>query len=119
MTTLNVIGSQSGREAYGLVPSAQVDAVVLEAAVAETYTVPAGVHALLFSADGDFYARPNAVAAVPTDEVADGTAPIFNPVLWIVDSRNEAAQLIDGYAIATVSLIAAAARIVTIQRFTR
>ena len=56
-----------------------VDAMVLAAGVAETYTLPDGVRWMTFSATDDFYVRPDGTASVPTDEVSDGTASHLNP----------------------------------------
>src|SRR5207249_10304100 len=50
-----------------------VDARDLAASTNETHTVPTGADYVIFSADGDFYAKPNGAAAVPSD-VTDGTA---------------------------------------------
>lgn len=40
-----------------------------------------GAAFILFSADGDFYAKKNGPAAIATD-VTDGTASELNPTIW-------------------------------------
>ncbi len=80
-----------------------IDARVLAANAAETHTVPAGAAFVIFSSDGDFYARPNTAAAVPGADVTDGSASELNPVIW------------DLAGVTSISLVAAAARIVTLS----
>jgi hypothetical protein len=81
-----------------------VDARDLAANTNETHTVPAGAEMVLFSADGDFYAKPNGAAAVPGD-VTDGTASQLNPKQWSLESTT------------SIGLIASAARRVTLSFF--
>ena len=81
-----------------------VDAMVLGAASAETYTIPAGARYIIFSAQqgSDFYIRCDGSAAeVPSTEVADGTGAFLNPAQ--IDCSN----------ISTISFIAPAAIIIT------
>ena len=80
-----------------------IDARVLAANVAETYTLTTGAQRCLFSADGNFYARPNATAAVPAADVSDGTASELNPTSWYVGN------------LTTIGLISTAATVVTIS----
>lgn len=56
-----------------------VDAVVLGAGTAESYTVPAGAAWAIFTSDGAFFARVTGTAAIPTTEVTDGTASMYVP----------------------------------------
>lgn len=79
-----------------------VDARDLAANTNETHTVPAGAEGVAFSADGDFYAKPNSAAAVPGD-VTDGTASELNPESW------------DLTGVTTIGLIASAARKITLS----
>lgn len=51
-----------------------VDAVVLGAGTEESYTVPSAANFAIITADGAFYARVGATAAIPVGEVTDGTA---------------------------------------------
>lgn len=78
-----------------------VDARDLAANTNETHTVPAGADFVIFSGDGDFYAKPNGAAAVPGD-VTDGTASEFKPSHWNLDN------------VTSIGLIATAARKVTL-----
>jgi hypothetical protein len=79
-----------------------VDAEVLAANTAASHTVPTGAKFVIFSSDGDFYARPNADPAVPAQAVADGSAGELNPTIW------------DLNGVTTIRLVAAATRIVTL-----
>ena len=59
-----------------------VDARALTAGgSAETFAVPAGADAVIFSANGVFYANPVTTATVPGD-TADGTASELSPTAW-------------------------------------
>jgi hypothetical protein len=80
-----------------------IDARVLGVATNETHTVPAGASFVYFSSTGPFYARPNAVAAVPAGDVTDGTGSEYNPVVWALDG------------VLTIGLISAAAQTVTLS----
>ena len=87
-------------------PAGWVDAFVLAAGVAETYTVPASARFVIFSATADFYANFNgATAAAPTTEISNGTASVLNPTARRVTPA------------ATVSLIAPAACTITVEVF--
>jgi hypothetical protein len=95
------------RDANGeltFIPSAPtyIDARDLAANVNETHSVPVGADYVLFSTDGDFYAKPNAAAAVPGD-VSDGTASQLNPKQWSLENTT------------SIGLIAPAARKVTLS----
>lgn len=83
-----------------------VDARVLAANVAEVWTAPASVRFVIFSANCDFYARPNAAAAVPAADVADGTASELNPAAWYFPNT-----------VTTIGVISASACIVTISAY--
>ena len=56
-----------------------IDNMVLAADTAEDYTIPTGARIVNLTADADFWARPDATAAIPTTEVADGTGSVLNP----------------------------------------
>ena len=66
----------------------EIDAMVLAADVAESYTVPSGARYLVFSAQADFWVNPGGSAAVPTTEVTDGSAAECNPVGWEVEAES-------------------------------
>ena len=80
MNKLKAIGS-SHPVLAGLHRSSSRYANVLAANVAEVVTVPAGANFVLFSATGDFWANFGAAAAIPSAEVADGSASYLNPGL--------------------------------------
>ena len=79
-----------------------IDARDLAASTNETHTVPAGADFVIFSADGDFYAKPNGAAAIPGD-VTDGSASELNPVIW------------DLNGVTSIGLIASSGRKVTLS----
>ena len=80
-----------------------IDARDLAANTNETHTVPAGAESVLFSADGDFYAKPNAAAAVISGDVTDGTASEISPRQW------------DLNGVTSIGLIAPTARKITLS----
>jgi hypothetical protein len=98
-----VIVRNRGEQTFARAYSDYIDARVLAANVNETHTVPTGSAFVLFSADGDFYAKPNAVAAVPAADVTDGSASELNPTLWSLSN------------VTSIGLIADAARKVTLS----
>lgn len=71
-----------------LLPSAPeyIDQVVCAAAnTPEDYTIPSGAEVLVFSANGNFWCKPNGSGARPTGDVTDGTAWDFNPAgYWVL-----------------------------------
>jgi hypothetical protein len=86
-----------------------IDARILGAGAAETFQAPATAKYVLFSANGDFYARidPAGVAAfVPAGDIVDGSAAELNPAMRQLPSDQ-----------AYISLIAAVATTVTMQFF--
>lgn len=75
---------------------------------AEDYTVPADCEIIVMRGNKDFYVRPaGGDAAVPTDEVADGTGSILNP---------STLQVTPGQVLSFIA--PAAATIVTIECYT-
>lgn len=72
-----------------------VDAMVLAANVAETYTVPATADFVLISSDVGFYINTNATATVPATEVTNGAASFYVPAsIQIVVNSSDAVSLI-------------------------
>ena len=73
----------SSRAALAPLPSDHVDPIVLSANLSQAHPVPAGVQYVLFSFDGDFYARfgesPAIAATLPTVSAADGEGSELNP----------------------------------------
>src|SRR4051812_28875290 len=97
-----------GMWAYALRQADWIDARVLAANVAETFQAPPGARFVLFSADGDFYCRlapASTAATVPAGDVTDGSASELNPIMRAIREQE------------FVSVIATAARIVTMSYF--
>ncbi len=93
----------NGEQTFARSAPNYIDARVLLANTAETHTVPAGAKFVIFGSDGDFYAKPNGTAAVPANDVTDGTGSELNPVIW------------DLNGVTSIGLVAAAARVVTLS----
>ena len=102
LTALTMRPSANGNQTFARSAPLYIDARDLAASTNETHTVPAGADYVIFSADGDFYAKPNGAAAIPSD-VTDGTASELNPVIW------------DLTAVTSLGLISSAARKVTLS----
>jgi len=84
---LNSISYRSGANADLIFARSKptfVNAAVLSARAEAAVAVPAGASVCIFSGDGDYYVRPDASAAVPAANVADGSAPELNPAQWDV-----------------------------------
>ncbi|MBW2635982.1 MAG: hypothetical protein JRC86_00395 [Deltaproteobacteria bacterium] len=77
--------ADGGNAAIGLNRSSERYASVLAADTPEVVTIPDGARYVLFSADADFWANFDAAGAVPSTEVADGTASYLNPGLIALD----------------------------------
>ena len=80
-------------------------ASVLAATTTEVVTVPTGAKYVLFKSTGTFWANLGAAAAIPSTEVADGSASLLNPELRGLDGA------------ATIGLIAPAICTVTMEFF--
>ncbi len=93
----------NGEQTFARSAPTYVDARVLAPNAAETHTVPAGAKFVIFGSDGDFYAKPNASAAVPGTDLTDGSASELNPVIW------------DLNGVTSIGLVAGAARVVTLS----
>lgn len=61
-----------------------VSAMLLLAGAESILDVPQGAAVCIFSSDSDFYARPDATAILPLEDITDGTAPELNPAQWDV-----------------------------------
>ena len=84
---LNAIAYRSGANAdliFARSKPSFVNAAVLSAGAEAALAVPEGASVCIFSSDGDYYVRPDAAAAIPAANVADGTAPELNPAQWDV-----------------------------------
>jgi hypothetical protein len=81
-----VLVRNRGEQTYARIAPDYTDARVLTANVGQFHTVPSGANFVLFSADGDFYAKPNTSATVPAGNVTDGSASELNPSVWSVST---------------------------------
>lgn len=100
-TTMRPFKQRLDGEVNGLVsamsPTA-CDCVVVSAGTASAYTIPSNVDTLLFYSTRDIYVRFNATAAIPTVTATDGSAPMPNPGVFVVDSTDTYVSLISAYA---------------------
>jgi len=101
LTALTMRRGANGELTFARSAPTYIDARDLAANTNETHTVPAGADYVLFSADGDFYAKPNGAAAVPGD-VTDGSASEMNPKHWSLEN------------VTSIGLISSAARKITL-----
>lgn len=83
-------------------PSEHVDSVVLPAGVPVLINKPAGAGYVTFGSTGVFFAKPDAIPEVPTDDVT-GAASECNPHAWRLSS-----------GIGAIGLVAPAACTVTL-----
>lgn len=105
MKELGINAASHGNQSARIAPVPDyVDARVLGVATNEDHTVPSGVRWVIFSANGDFYAKAGGTAAVPAADVTDGSGSQLNPSAWELPR--------DG-SVATIGLIAPAATVVT------
>src|SRR2546426_5780155 len=102
LTALTFAKGANGEEIYARSAPLYIDSRLLAANTNETHTVPTGAEVALFAADGDFYAKPNGAAAVPTD-VTDGTGSEYKPVIWFLSG------------VTSIGLISEAARKITLS----
>ncbi len=105
MSELSVIRDNRGEPVIGLVTTGYIDAMVLVANVAQTYTVPTGANYMNFSGNTNFYVKIGGTATVPTATTATGSSSMLNPTLRSVGG------------VTSVSIIAPSAGIVTIESF--
>lgn len=71
-----------------------VDCVVLTANTATYYSIPSNVECILPYSLKNIYVRVNATAAIPSANVSDGSAPMPNPGLLILDSTDTKLSII-------------------------
>lgn len=94
----------SGSPIIGLNRPQYVDAVVLTANTAATYTFPTGKKYALFSATADFYVSYSGTAVVPSTNVTDGTGPELNPVMRQVDGLTSVSIISPSSCVVTVAI---------------
>lgn len=104
LNRINLSSSEGQVEIYFVKAPEYVDAMVLAADTAESYTIPTGAKRIIFSADGNYYARfdDGGDATVPSTEVVDGSSSFLNP-----------AQL-DITGVTSISFISSSARVITL-----
>lgn len=72
---------KAGNDAGALPLPDYVNVKRFAAATNENETVPAGAYFAIFSADVDFYVKRGGTAAVPSDDVSDGSGSFLNPLI--------------------------------------
>jgi len=77
--------TRGGQGLIGLNRPTYINARVLAATVAEAFTVPAGAKYVLLAANADFYADFGTTAVTPAADITDGTSPVFNPSLRMLE----------------------------------
>ena len=109
MSELSLIRDNRGVPTGGLVTTGYVDAVVLSANAAQTYTVPSGANYLRFSGTADFYINIGGTATVPSVTTATGASNM------LIKLESPAIRSVSGNT--SVSVIAPVTTIVTIEAF--
>lgn len=81
--------SQRGGEIKETIASApfHVDNVVLAANVAKTVTIPAGAGAVIFSGTKSFFVNWGTTAAVPTEDITNGSGQELDPGAREIEGR--------------------------------
>lgn len=92
-----------GEQTYIRHSSSYINNIVLGAGSNQNIAVPASGAFVVFSADGDFWAKPNSAAAVPTVNITNGNGSELNPAAWNLTS------------ITGINLIASSARKISLS----
>lgn len=79
-----------------------VAARTLAASVAESVTVPPWAKYAIFASNGDFFAKCDTVATIPTDDDV-GDASELNPAAWDVSGKATISLISSGTPTITVS----------------
>jgi hypothetical protein len=74
-----------GQFMIGVARPQYIEAIVLTASSAATFTVPTGAKYVLFSANADFYANYTTTATVPSVSTSTGAASELNPALRYIE----------------------------------
>lgn len=101
-----ILVKNRGEQTFARPAPDHVDVAVLVGNVQQTVNVPAGAAFVIFSADGDFYAKANAQASIAQATVSDGTGAELNPAIWELTETS------------SISLISDLARKVTLSYYT-
>lgn len=80
MKSLIALQDAMGAATAALVRSDVSLAVPLAAGQSKTVAVPAEARVMLFNATGDVWVRFGGAAAVPSNDILDGSAPELNPI---------------------------------------
>jgi len=94
-----------GQNFVGFARAGYVNARVIGASTAESFTVPSGAKWVNFSATVAFYADFVTTAVVPATDVTDGSSPVLNPGLRGLEGAE------------TISVISASAGVITAEFF--
>lgn len=71
----------------------------LAAESAESEIVPAKAKIVLFSSTANFYLNTRAAAAIPTNDITDGSGPEYNPVARVVSPGDTLSLIASGACI--------------------
>lgn len=81
MRSLKLAADVSQRIAMGMMATNHIDNLVLTANVAKVYTIPTGASHVCLSGTALYYARFGGAAAVPGNDVLDGSGSSILPEL--------------------------------------
>jgi hypothetical protein len=100
-----ILARNDGEQTFARPASDTINAAFMSAGTAEVQAVPSGALFVVFSSDGDFYAKPNTLPSVPVADVTNGGAAEINPTVWSLSS------------ITGIGLVASTTRIVTLSYY--
>lgn len=107
--TVGVINKHTIIDELAIRAPTYVDTKVLAADTSKQQSIPSGADYCVFSADGDFYAKPNGggSVAVPSADETGGDDPFLNPTVWQVTG------------LSNIEVVAGAARVVSMAFYKR
>ncbi len=90
------IQGDHGRDTSVKVPSTCIDSEQLTGiadnptgeSLGTIHSVPSEAGVVIFSAESDFYAKPNNLPVIPTGSESDGAAGELNPASWALKSTD-------------------------------
>lgn len=77
----------SGKIEYVRKKSNYVNLLDLAANVAESDTPPENAKYVIFSSEGNYWVQIGGTAVVPTGDISDGSAPLFNPSVLLIENE--------------------------------
>ncbi len=96
-----------GPETFGRNAPVFTDVRVLAADTAVAHTIPVGIEKgvkfVVFSSTSNFFAKIDAVAAVPLVDVTDGSGSELNPSVWFIEGSTTIGLISSGVATITMS----------------